>query len=223
MSDVQPQGAAWNYPAMAMEWYGAARRLGLNVDIVEPGAPLEEYELVLVPSLFHISSEALSAFKASSSHVIFGPRTGSKTESLHVPSNLAPGPLQDLIDLKVNKSESFRDGFKLTSTLSVGEVSGQGWLDHVETDLKPLVSSDDGYGLLYADGPISVFTTVPDRTFLRGYLKTILEAAGVEVEPLPAGIRRRDRAGRRYCFNYDTAPNTTGSGETIEGCQTLIK
>lgn len=218
MSDVQPQGAAWDYPAIAMEWYGAARRLGMNVDIIEPGASLDGYELVLVPSLFNVTQEALTAFKAASGHIIFGPRTGSKTKNLHVPSDLAPGLLQELIALKVNKSESFRAGFKLIGSLSVGEVTGHTWLDHVETELDPIVKSDDGFGLLYADGPISVFATVPDRVFLKGYLKTILEAAGLETEPLPDGVRRREEGGQLYYFNYHTQPIDLENSRQIDGC-----
>ena len=141
-----------------------------------------------------------------------------------MPTTLAPGPLQELISLKVNKSESFRAGYKLVGSLSVGAITGGVWLDHVDTELNPLVSSDDGFGLLYADGPISVFTTVPDKVFLMGYFKTILEAAGVELEPLPAGVRRRDRAGRRYYFNYETTPNTVQeSGVSLKSCETVIR
>ena len=44
MSEIKPQGTAWNYPMMALDWYGAARRQGLNVDVVAPGTDLSSIQ-----------------------------------------------------------------------------------------------------------------------------------------------------------------------------------
>ncbi|MEO1399338.1 MAG: beta-galactosidase, partial [Pseudomonadota bacterium] len=62
MSSIQPQGTDWCYEDIVQSWYGAVRALGLDVDIVPPGGDLSSYAMVLVPSLFHVSDAALSAF-----------------------------------------------------------------------------------------------------------------------------------------------------------------
>ena len=46
---IQPQGQDFRYEELAFRWYEAVRKLGLDVDFVQPGAALGGYALVLVP------------------------------------------------------------------------------------------------------------------------------------------------------------------------------
>jgi beta-galactosidase len=45
--------------------------------------------------------------------LIFGPRSGSKTENIQIPLNLPPGVLQEIIPIKIKRIESFRKNSKL--------------------------------------------------------------------------------------------------------------
>lgn len=202
MTEIQPQGRAWSTLKLALEWYSAARGLGLSFDIVAPGAALEGYDLVLVPSLLHVSADALRAFEATSAELVFAPRSGSKTESLQIPDTLAPGPLQALIPLKVARSESFAPAHIETGQLGGKTVTGHTWLDHVETELAPVAATESGVGLLYRSGRASLFTTCPDRDFLQAVIGQICADRDIRTVDLPAGVRLIEHGHRRTLVNY---------------------
>ena len=204
MSEIQPQGATWNYFRMAMQWYSAARGLGCDIDIISPEDALDSYDLVLVPSLFYVSARALDGFSKSRATVIFGPRSGSKTETMHIPENLAPGPLQHLIPLRVTHSESFPNFHSEQGTFARQSISADTWLDHVETNLSPLVKNAVGAGLLYRCNRFWLFTTVPNETFLRLTLQSALDETGASMEALPEGMRMRACGDLQYAFNYSS-------------------
>ena len=48
---IQPQGQTFRYLELVYEWYSAARKLGLDVDIIAPGIDVLNYKIVLVPTL----------------------------------------------------------------------------------------------------------------------------------------------------------------------------
>ncbi|NNL88052.1 MAG: beta-galactosidase [Marinicaulis sp.] len=203
MSEVAPQGAQWNYIRIVMQWYSVARSLGCDIDIVAPGSELDKYEFVLVPSLFHVSASALEAFSKTRATIFFGPRSGSKTETIQIPKNLAPGPLQEIFPLRVTHSESFPD-FHTEHGKFVGEkVFSHIWLDHVETSLAPLVKSETGAGLLYRSDRIWMFTTVPDENFLYLALTAAQENSVGNIKSLPTGLRMRANGELQYAFNYN--------------------
>ena len=64
----------------------------------------------VVPSLPIVREEALEAFREAEGPVLFGPRSGSKTETFQIPKELPPGPLQALLPLKVVRVESLPPG-----------------------------------------------------------------------------------------------------------------
>jgi beta-galactosidase len=74
---IEPQGEDFRYPELVFRWYEAIRRLGLDVDFAPPGARLDNYLLVLAPSLPIVSEEAERAFAAATGIDAFGPRSGS--------------------------------------------------------------------------------------------------------------------------------------------------
>ena len=110
MHEIQPQGRSFSYLALVFSWYTALRRLGVDIDIVPPGADLKAYRAVFVPSLPHVSDAAAQAFASFDGVAVFGIRTGAKTESFQIPRELPPGPLQALLPMKVARVESLRPG-----------------------------------------------------------------------------------------------------------------
>ena len=118
---VQPQQASYSTLATALAWYSAARGLGLDVDIVAPGSSLEGYALVLLPCQPNVDAKLLEQLKASSAQMVFGPRTGSKTEELTISDQLAPGPLQAFINLQIISVDAVRDG--VTIAVEGGDAS----------------------------------------------------------------------------------------------------
>src|ERR1700721_1057549 len=83
----QTRGSDFSYLELTFRWYEAVRRLGLDVDIVPPGADLAGYALVLVPTLPHVDEAAATAFALATGRVLFGPRSGSTTRYFAIPEN----------------------------------------------------------------------------------------------------------------------------------------
>lgn len=203
MSEIQPQGGGWNYLQMAYEWYSVARRYGHNIDIISTHTDLRGYEVVLAPSVFCIDSAFLERIKESGAQIVFGPRSGSKTETMQTPRDLAPGPLQSLLALKIVRSESFPDFHHEAGAMDSANVYGKVWLDHVETHLNPIAVTNGGAGLCFRDDRFWLLTTCPQEEFLLKLFANVLEAAGLSADLLPAGIRLRQASGANFAFNYD--------------------
>lgn len=199
--EAHPQGKGWNYPELVFEWYVALRRLGLNVDFLSPDMAFDGYKVILAPSLPILGDSLIEKFTNTDALFLFGPRTGSKTKSLTIPQNLAPGQLQTLFPLKVTFSESFPDFHRVDGVFEGAKVAGHAWLDHVETTLDPLVVSDEG-GLLYRKDNLFYLTTLPDDAFLETLLNVLMQEAGIECAPLPPDLRLRRNEDVTFLFNY---------------------
>ncbi|MEY4757983.1 MAG: hypothetical protein RJA34_2881 [Pseudomonadota bacterium] len=114
MSQIQPHGADYNALELSFRVYSALRGLGLDVDIVSPHAPLGSYRLVVLPAQWQVPASLLQQLTNSTAHIVLGPRAGSKTPDLQVPQNLAPGPLQALAGLQVQRVASLPPGMQET-------------------------------------------------------------------------------------------------------------
>ena len=104
--NIQPQSSEFVYIAEVFRFYRAVRQLGLDVDVVSQRGDLAGYRLILVPPLPIVRPEFLDALRRSSGLVLFGPRLGSKTANFRIPENLPPGPLQELLPLRVLRVDS---------------------------------------------------------------------------------------------------------------------
>lgn len=200
---IQPQGQDFDYAEMTYRWYEAVRRLGLDVDIVRPGAPLDGYKLILAPTLPHVSASAFAVFHNAEGFILFGPRSGSRTRTFAIPENLGPGPLADLIPLKVVQVASLRPG--LTEPIR-GSVDGA--ITRWREDLEERGAVD--VHARFADGSAAL-ARAGSRAYLAGWLEGeglsnlmawALSQAGLHGVNLPADIRLRRRGSVVFAFNY---------------------
>ncbi len=191
MSEIQPQGKARNFWRRMTDWYGAARKAGLDVDIISETKDFAGYDIVMIADLPIISPDFIDRLKQSKAQFIFGPGCGGKTKDFHIPPNLVPGNLQDVLALKVIKTETLRAG---VATPGGGHI----WQDYVETDLPAQFD-----GALFSDANIHYFTTVPGEALLQKAFAKICKTAGVETTVLPDGVRVRRRGDLTFVFNYN--------------------
>ncbi|MEO0466208.1 MAG: beta-galactosidase [Pseudomonadota bacterium] len=198
MSEIQPQGAGWTYQQLVLDWYGAARRLGADVDVKQPGEPLEGYDAVLVPCLMHVSEAALAAFSACTAPTVLGPRSGSKTVDFQLPQNLAPGPLQALINVTFAHSESFPESVVVQGQYKEQPFTGSVWLDHGDHQI-----TGEPAPLLYREDNRVLFTTVPDPAFLRQVLSDLVAERGIAVTDQGEAVRWRSHGPGRVQLDYD--------------------
>jgi len=200
--ETQPQGRSFRYIELAFEWYSALRRLGLSVDIVPPEADLGAYRAIVAPSLPMLDTALADKLAALSVPVLFGPRTGSRTESFQTPAELPPGPLQRHLPIKVTRVESLReglvepgDGFAITR-----------WLERVESAVEPEVTLRDGRGIVFRHGALRYLAGWPDAALLALLLQRVAAEAGVALRPMPADVRLRRTRRWTFAFNYGPEP-----------------
>ncbi|MBI1393867.1 MAG: beta-galactosidase [Alphaproteobacteria bacterium] len=225
--EAERQSAGWSYPALLLEWYNAARRLAVDIDIVAPGDDLSKYSVVLCPSLPIISEDAIGAFAATTAALLFGPRTGAKTSVFHIPDEMPPGPLQDLIPIRVVRCESFPEYYVATGQWEGQDVGCRIWLDHVESEIKPIAQTADGVGLLYEHGRVHYLAGAPEPAFLASLIGRLVSKAGLRTVELPEDVRVRRSGELTFAFNYGPNDVTLPAElfahdpEFISGGQTL--
>ncbi|MBB4065355.1 beta-galactosidase GanA [Gellertiella hungarica] len=202
---IQPQGRDFRAEELAFRWYEAIRRLGLDVDFVRPGADLSDRKLILVPGLMHVSDEALRALKTAKGIILFGPRSGSRDRHFQIPDALPPGPLQDLVPLRVTQVSSLRPG--LADAVS-GMVSGQAvrWRESIKTTADILSRFSNGDPALIAKDNIHYLGCWPDESLLTNVIAHMVRKAELETVPLPPHVRLRRRGDLVFAFNYGPSP-----------------
>lgn len=210
--EVQPQGIDFHYPRYAVEYYSALRALGFDVDIVPTHASLDGYKLIVVPPLPIVSDDLVQRLANTHAHIIVGPRTGSKTADLQIPSNLPPGPLASLMPVRVWRVESLRPNVnpRVTFSGSVPQGHARHWRDLLDVD-----SSGDGHESMqiravFSDGhpayvkysAVHYLASLFDEASTQALFARIATEAGLAPKPLGEFIRESRRGGLTWVFNY---------------------
>jgi beta-galactosidase len=200
MLGIQPQGATFDPLRLAFEFYTALRELGLDVDILPPGADLRGYSLVVAPSLPVVDDTLMDRLADSTATILFGPRSGSKTPDFQIPGELAPGLLQQLIAVRIQAVESLRPGHREAIENGAGAVIR--WLEHIETALPPRRSTAGGRGIWYQADRLHYLSAWPDSALMLDILALLASECGLPVRALPKGLRLRRHGQFQFAFNY---------------------
>ncbi|MGN6668190.1 MAG: beta-galactosidase, partial [Trinickia sp.] len=210
--EVQPQGIDFHYPRYAVEYYSALRALGFDVDIVPPHAPLDGYKLIVVPPLPVVSDDLVRRLSDTRAHIVLGPRTGSKTIDLRIPSNLPPGPLASLIPLRVWRVESMRPNTpsRVTFSGSVSQGHARQWRDlldvnvnsdsHESMQIRAVFS--DGHPAYVKYGAAHYLASLFDEASTQALFARIADEAGLAPIALGDFIRVSRRGALTWVFNY---------------------
>ena len=186
--DTQPQGASFRYLDLTFAFYSALRRVGLNIDIVSPDADLSGYALVVAPTLPILTNAMADTLATLPCPVLLGPRTGSKTADFAIPPDLAPGPLQSHLPIRIVRVES-RDP-------AHGEPR---WIEHVESDLTP-------DGSVWQHGNLRYIAAWPDADLLDTIVSSMADEAEISTIALSRDIRVRRLGDTVFTFNYGSEP-----------------
>jgi beta-galactosidase len=208
--EIQPQGRGFSYLWLVFHIYKGLRRLGLNIDILPPDtSDLSGYKLVLAPGVFTLSDPLKAALKAHQGTAILGPRTNSKTANFSIPVPLPPA-LPGL-DAVVARVESLPPDVPVPLAEGGALIN---WREKLEGGATVVEAAEDGWPALIATGKLHYLGGWPDETALIRILMRACAAEGIETDPLPEGLRRRDTATHRFLFNYNPVPADWG-GATI--------
>lgn len=205
---VQPQGRNFSYVEQVFAMYRALRRLGLDIDVVEPAADLSAYAIVLVPSMPHVPDRHAAALAACKGTVLVAARSGSRTASHQIPSNLAPGVLADLLGVKVTRAESFRSYGAVPVRYDNESHHFDRWREFVipSPGTEVLCETEDGHPAVTRKGRAHYLAGWPDDAMLDRLVARLAGEAGLLPLELPAGLRTRRRGAYRFVFNYGPGP-----------------
>ena len=201
-TEIQPQGRDYRALEIVLAFYSAARRLGLDVDIIHPSADLSGYKIILCPLQIFCEEGFVESVQASGAVCVFGPRAGSKTSDFQIPANLAPGAVSRLIDIKVSRVESLRTGYVELA----GEFKVSRWLEHIESPLVPRAKAKSGHGIWYSNDRFDYIACWPDPALLHVILSERCTQLGLKTLNLPDGLRVRRRGDVAFVINYENAP-----------------
>ncbi len=213
---IQPQGEDFDLFELTLRWYEAVRRLGLDVDVVAPGASLDGYRLVLAPCLPIVRDATLEALRASDAVVVVGPRAGSKTPEFAIPPELAPGPLKAVLPMVVTQVGSLPPGLTYRVT---GAVAGsfEKWREWVEVaGGETVAATPDGSPAVCRFGRLLYVGGWPDAALRAGVMRLAAAQAGLPVLDLPEGVRLRRRGPLTFAFNYGDEPWTVPDADGAE-------
>jgi beta-galactosidase len=216
--EIHPQGADFHYPRFAFEYYSALRSLGLDVDVVPVDAPLDGYRLIVVPPLPVVPADFAARLARSGAHVVFGPRTGSKTEDLQIPVNLPPGALAPVLPLRVWRVESMRPNVSEPVRLADSSASGaedgvaRHWRDFIESDgaaaFDVRARFADGHPAYVQSGAFHYLASLFDDALTVRLFERIANEAGLETMALGESVRISRRGALTYVFNYGEQVHT---------------
>lgn len=203
MLEIQRQGADASYFGDAFALYGAARRLGLDVDIVGPDAPLEGRSLVLVPALLAADEVFARGLASASCQVVIGPRSGSKTGDFRIADGLPPGLLADSAGLRVRSVESVRPGLSMRVRGAALQGHARAWREHVEpaAGTEVMAQFDDGGAAVLRRGRVRYLAATFDNDLLDAIVGAAALDAGLCASRLPDGLRLRRRGRLQFAFH----------------------
>ena len=196
--EIQPQGKSFRHDQLSFLFYTALRRLGQNVDIISQHHALEGYKIAVVPSSPILSDDFVTRAREANTHIVAGPRTGSRTDAFEIPASLAPGPLQTLMDIKVLRAESLREGAERAPSGGDEVV----WREDVSSELTPKHHSTRGEGSVWQNAALTYLSTWPSEALIVQLISELYDGALNVRGPLQSGFRIRKRGGILFCFNY---------------------
>lgn len=207
-----PQGRGYNASAVALDWYSAISRLGVDVDFIGQHTDLSGYKLVVAPDLVIPDADFLARLKAAEAKVLFGPRSGSKTRDMHIPADLPPGPLADLLDFRVTRVESLPDFHGEPVLYGNSSHCVTGWRELIRTGEAVLATFEGehrtGTPAVIGNDKARYVGTLPKDAFLSKLMGDTLAWAGVASLPDLGDLRLARRGKLHFAFNYGKAVAT---------------
>jgi beta-galactosidase len=176
--------------------------------VIRQESSLDGYKLIVIPSLPILDPSLVKRLKEFDGEILIAPRTGSKTEDFQIPSNLPPGPIQELIPIKVQRVESLPSFApeRLTWKSSGYEVGL--WFEHVETEIEPFITLPGGEGVAFRMGTCTYLVALPSQELLNAIVAELADEAQLETVELPEGVRTRRGRNVQFFFNYNPEPAT---------------
>ena len=212
IQDIQsPGGSQFSALTFCQQIYSACRQQGASVDIVSADANLDNYKMVIVCNSTEDDPALVSKLNhlrdAQQTLVVMFPGTGSRNVDYRFPDNLPPGNFQQLLNLRVTRSESLPPHEKLVAIDAHDRsVSCRQWREHIESPIQPSYQFNDGWGFLYSDGPVHYINAVPEQADLNALMGNLMQQAQIDSKELGPYLRTQRLGPWRLAFNFGKDP-----------------
>lgn len=225
VDDIERQGAGYRYSAVVFQYYRALRSLGVDVDFVSAGeAKLDGYRLIVAPSLAMPDEMTVNALNASTGLILFGPRSGAKTQEFAISEGLPPGSLRDFVPIKVIAVETLRPDCDEKITYKGERYESGRWREAIEAGkCDVLAIYENGAPAAVRSGRSVYLATLTEDDFLKSLFVNLCAEAGIAITPLPPTLRLRRRGDLTFAFNLAgesaRAPAPDGVSYVIGGAE----
>lgn len=240
---IAPHRKDFIYQRLVFVWYAALQRLGVDVDLIPPGAELDGYRLVIAPTAHLIDAAevtGLDAFAGTGGAVITGVRSGAKRPDNAFTDETLPGVLRALVGATVVHWGALPDAVRFGLTEETPGLSADGaglWVEALEPlpGARALAS--------YQDGPWAGMAAATEhqigngRALYVGWYPTLAQAEALlrriltlqEVpfdESLPPGLVVSRRGPYTILLNFTDQPLTAtvaGEHHIIAGRDVVVR
>jgi len=195
-------------------YYHALRRLSQSIDIVNPAAPLDQYKLVVAPSLDLIPKDRaahLEDYVRNGGHLVLGPRSGMKDEFNALLPMRQPGYLIEPLGGRVEQFYALERNAPVSGMLGSGEATI--WAEQLKTiapDAEVLLRYGAANGWLdgqpavithpFGKGRITYIGAVLDPNLMAALAEWLVKASAVTpvFGPAPDGVEVSRRVGPNF-------------------------
>ena len=211
--EIEQQGQSFHHERVEFEYYSALRQLGVQVTFVSPEMPLDKFKLVIVPTMPIVPDAFIENCKNTQAHIVFGPRSGSKTDEFQFAPNLAPGKLQSLIPTKVLSVDTLRGDITESLSFEGAEKISNRWREELDNTaaLEVVGAYEDASPAIVVKDNVTYVGTLTDGDTLKALLQSFATKAGVQTWDLPEDIRFAKRGEYGFLFNYCGEEKTMGA------------
>ncbi|MEX0327777.1 MAG: beta-galactosidase [Ruegeria sp.] len=214
---AQPQGAGFDYFRLVFSAYRALRRAGLSVDFVATSdIPKDGYSMILAPGLATLDDDITTAITEGCNLCVLGPRTGAITRDFQIPDRGRPGVAG--LDCDVDLIETLPPQ---TNRPVAGGGSAQHWVERLSGTAADVLSFEDCTSAMTSGNGIWYLAGFPDDALWDRIVELAARETGVDLHPMPNGLRRRETADHVFLINYN-ADTVEWCGHVINGCDVAI-
>lgn len=225
--DNQPQADSYNALQVAMSYYSALRKLGLNIDILPPNSDVNKYKLVVIPAAIFPMPDTAKTL-GENACLVLGPRSGSKTNNHHLPIDFGPAHWQRLIPLQVVTVDSIRPDTTIDIEIenSTHRYEAHTWIEQIDSQLIPLASTTDGRGIWYQhhtnENIVHYVAALCNQALVDKIISDACEDAQITTQPLINGLRLRKNGRLTFAFNFGPSTvNLENSNNYLAGQKKL--
>lgn len=228
--DQQSHNQDLSYWRQFMQFYTALRSLGVDVDIIHPSQLAQkDYALIVAPALTLLTESTAQqlTISAQNTPIIFGPRTGFRSESGLVANKGQFELIQSIVGCRMTNFDSLRPG--LTQAIAnVGthqEHHAQLWSEGYEVDTALVTHRYTG-GPLDSQAAVTRNNNVTvigalSQSLITEVLSKALNKASVEILSMPKGVRISRRGDKSLVTNFNQH-EVTWQGQKIPAVSYLL-